>query len=117
MRGPIGRPIHATANGEVLRVMRSLHSGYGNAIIIKHKFGFYSLYAHMSRLHVALGDTVTKGQLIGELGNTGRSTGPHVHYEVRFPSEHNHTDPLPYICAQDYKTARCKEFMSHEESI
>lgn len=60
---------------------------FGNLIIIEHEDGFESYYGHMSRFTVSLGDTVSKGQKIGEVGNTGNSTGPHLHFEIRHNGE------------------------------
>ena len=109
-RGPVGTAIRATGQGTVYRVMQNAYSGYGRAVLIQHDFGFYSLYAHMSRLHVAVGDKIEKWQLIGEMGNSGRSTGTHLHYEIRYNQESNHIDPLPFICAQDYSSHRCRDY-------
>lgn len=76
-----GRPIHASGSGTVISVKHS-REGYGNRIIIDHGFGFKSLYAHCSKIYVKAGDKIQRGQLIGLVGNTGSSTGPHLHYEV-----------------------------------
>ena len=81
-----GVPIIATANGKV--VERNYEPlGFGNYVLIRHKFGFYTKYAHMGRVFVHEGDTVTQGQRIGLMDSTGLSTGPHVHYEVRIGSQ------------------------------
>ncbi|MEM6433580.1 MAG: M23 family metallopeptidase [Cyanobacteria bacterium P01_D01_bin.115] len=79
-RGAIGTPIYATAQGLVMKAERS--GGYGNHIVIDHGYGYKTLYAHLSKLDVKVGDRVNRGDLIGALGNTGRSSGPHLHYEV-----------------------------------
>jgi len=60
------------------------YSGYGNHVIISHGYGFKTLYAHMSKIYVKVGDDIKRGQTIGVVGNTGSSTGPHLHYEVIF---------------------------------
>ncbi|MEM1377261.1 MAG: M23 family metallopeptidase [Pseudomonadota bacterium] len=80
-RTPTGTPILATANGTVVKAGR--HGGYGNLIEIKHDNGLSTRYAHLSRIHVKKGQTVQAGVKIGAAGSTGRSTGPHLHYEVR----------------------------------
>ncbi len=80
MAGPVGTPIYATADGYVTFAGRQ--SGYGNLIIIQHEFGFTTRYAHLSAIHVEKGERVSRGERIGDMGNTGRSTGSHLHYEV-----------------------------------
>jgi len=77
----IGKSIYAAGNGTVIDV-RSTRRGYGNRVIINHGFGFKTLYAHMQHIDVKKGDKVFRGQKIGTVGNTGTSTGPHLHYEV-----------------------------------
>lgn len=81
---PVGTPIYAAASGTVI-VSRSggWGGGYGSYVVIKHSNGTQTLYAHMSKVSVPLGAVVTQGQNIGAVGNTGRSTGPHLHFEVR----------------------------------
>lgn len=78
---PIGTEIYATGNGRVVQVEYN-GRGYGNHIIIDHGFGYQTLYGHMSRFAVKPGQRVNRGDIIGYVGNTGSSTGPHVHYEV-----------------------------------
>ncbi|MDD3743284.1 MAG: M23 family metallopeptidase [Lentimicrobiaceae bacterium] len=77
----VGTDIYATGDGVVTKVERSV-SGYGNCIEIEHGFGYKTLYAHMSKMDVKRGDRVKRGQVIGHVGNTGKSTAPHLHYEV-----------------------------------
>jgi len=81
---PIGTKVMATANGIVETIRYNKHVGYGNIVIVKHNYGFKSAYAHLNTIKVKVGDYVTKGQVIAKSGNTGRSTGPHLHYEVRY---------------------------------
>lgn len=78
---PIGTEIYATGNG-VISKLEFNGRGYGNHIIIDHGFGYSTLYAHMSRFAVRQGQKVNRGEIIGYVGNSGASTGPHLHYEV-----------------------------------
>ncbi len=89
---PIGTPIHAMASGTVIIAKGPTCSstsptywngGYGNLTIIQHSNGTQTLYAHQKCLNVSVGDTVSQGEIIGQVGNTGRSTGPHLHFEIR----------------------------------
>lgn len=80
-RGPIGSPIYAAAKGTVSYVGQ--RQGYGNVVEISHGNGLMTRYAHMSAFRTSLGQKVAAGQTIGSIGNTGRSTGPHLHFEVR----------------------------------
>ncbi len=79
--GPQGTPIHATADGVVLAA--TVINGYGREVSIDHGHGLMTLYGHMSGFAVTAGQAVTRGQIIGYIGHTGRTTGNHVHYEVR----------------------------------
>jgi murein DD-endopeptidase MepM/ murein hydrolase activator NlpD len=78
---PQGTPIYATANGRVSHAGNK-GSGYGNHVIIDHGYGYQTLYGHMVRVKVSAGKSVKRGEVIGWVGNTGKSTGPHCHYEV-----------------------------------
>jgi murein DD-endopeptidase MepM/ murein hydrolase activator NlpD len=89
-----GDPIVATADGQVVTIDYE-HSGFGNNVIIKHKHGFYTRYAHMLTIRVKAGQRVQQGEIIGYIGNTGLSTGPHLHYEVHIGSDV--VDPYKYI--------------------
>lgn len=73
--------IYATGDGRVVSVDR-MHRGYGNMVIIDHGYGYRTLYAHMSKFNVRQGQQVKRGEIIGFVGNTGKSTAPHLHYEV-----------------------------------
>lgn len=83
-RGQTGDSVIATADGVIEYAGFHQSSGYGNLVIINHVYGFKTLYGHMSELSVKSGDVVSKGQVIGLIGTTGMSSGPHVHYEVSF---------------------------------
>ncbi len=78
---PVGTPVKAAAGGTVVHVGRS--GGYGNTVIIEHQRGMQTLYAHLNSYNVRQGQYVNRGQVIAYSGNTGRSTGPHLHFEVR----------------------------------
>ncbi|MDR2730407.1 MAG: M23 family metallopeptidase [Treponema sp.] len=88
-----GDPIVATADGQVVTV--DFDSGFGNYIIIKHKHGYYTRYAHLLSFRVKVGQRVQQNEVIGYIGNTGVSTGPHLHYEVHIGSDV--VDPYKYI--------------------
>jgi murein DD-endopeptidase MepM/ murein hydrolase activator NlpD len=78
---PTGTPIYATGDG-VVSLSRYDNSGYGMHVVINHGYGYQTLYGHMSRMKVNAGQTVKRGDVIGYVGSTGKSTGPHCHYEV-----------------------------------
>mgnify|MGYP001126123148 CR=1 FL=1 len=80
-KAPIGTPVLATADGEVI-VSKSNRTGYGKHIIIQHDEEFKTLYSHLSELKVEVGDKIKIGDVIGLVGSTGTSTRPHLHYEV-----------------------------------
>ncbi len=77
-----GTPIHAAAAGRVLLARNGYNGGFGNVVIISHPNGTETLYAHQSKIATHTGDTVYQGQVIGYVGSTGHSTGPHLHFEV-----------------------------------
>jgi murein DD-endopeptidase MepM/ murein hydrolase activator NlpD len=79
---PQGTPIYATADGTV-KVSGFSDGGYGNHVVINHGYGYETLYGHMVRIKVRNGTRVKRGEVVGYVGNTGKSTGPHCHYEVR----------------------------------
>jgi len=89
-----GDPIVATADGQVVALEYD-YNGFGNNVIIRHKHGFYTRYAHMLSFNVRAGQRVQQGEIIGYIGNTGLSTGPHLHYEVHIGSDV--VDPYKYI--------------------
>jgi len=91
--GPAGLPVYAAADGVVIHAERE--PAYGNVIVIDHGHGYRTLYAHLSRLYVSKGDHVERGETIAALGNTGRSTGPHLHYEVLYHNKN--LDPLDFM--------------------
>ncbi|RME92457.1 MAG: M23 family metallopeptidase [Candidatus Hydrogenedentota bacterium] len=91
----IGTPIYSAGDGIV--VSAGWAGGYGLRVLIRHDFGFETVYGHMSKIYVRAGMRVRKGQLLGEVGQTGRATGPHVHFEVRL--ENKPINPFGFITA------------------
>ena len=85
---PIGTPIYATADGTI-KTANFNAGGYGNHVVINHGYGYETLYGHMVRIKAREGQNVKRGEVIGYVGNTGKSTGPHCHYEV-----HRNGSPL-----------------------
>jgi murein DD-endopeptidase MepM/ murein hydrolase activator NlpD len=79
----VGTEIHSTGDGVVEKVEQN-YWGYGNMVIVNHGYGYKTRYAHMSRFGVDVGQTVKRGQVVGYVGSTGKSTGPHLHYEVLY---------------------------------
>lgn len=90
---PIGTPIQATGDGIVVEAGNNA-SGYGNHVVIDHGYGFKTLYGHMSKIEVRVGEKVKRGQEIGKVGSTGTSTAPHCHYEVHLKGEK--VNPIHY---------------------
>ncbi|MBX7528110.1 M23 family metallopeptidase [Qipengyuania vesicularis] len=101
LAAPTGTPIYATADGYVSKAER--YSSYGNYVSIEHGARIQTRYAHMSRIAVEDGTWVKKGDLIGYVGSTGRSTGPHLHYEVRIDGEA--VNPMPYMVESEAQRA------------
>ena len=97
-RGPIGAPILAAAAGTVS--FTGVKQGYGNCVEISHGNGLLTRYAHMSRIVARVGQTVGPGRMIGAIGSTGRSTGPHLHFEVRIADRP--VDPRPFLEAMPH---------------
>ena len=88
----VGTDIYATGNGSV--EFAGWRQGYGNTVVINHRFGYETLYAHMHDIKVKEGQKVSRGEIIGSVGNTGKSTGPHLHYEVLVRGKHD--NPAKY---------------------
>ncbi|WP_119840606.1 M23 family metallopeptidase [Pseudooceanicola algae] len=98
LAAPVGTPLYSTADGTV--IFAGWSTGYGRLVKIQHAFGIETRYAHMSRVGVRVGQKVSRGERIGDMGASGRVTGPHVHYEVRVNG--NPVNPMTYIkAAQD----------------
>jgi hypothetical protein len=99
----VGTPIQATGDGVVVET--GWHQGYGNCVKISHGFGYETLYAHMNKITVRKGEKVKKGNRIGEVGDTGLSTAPHLHYEVHYKG--NPVNPINFcmdkLTPQEYQ--------------
>ncbi|MEK7136412.1 MAG: M23 family metallopeptidase, partial [Patescibacteria group bacterium] len=81
---PIGTPLYASAAGTVIIARTGgWNGGYGNYVVIKHDNGTQTLYGHMNTVTVAPGQTIGQGDPVGTVGNSGNSTGPHIHFEIR----------------------------------
>ncbi|MNI34412.1 Murein DD-endopeptidase MepM [compost metagenome] len=91
--GKIGDPVYAAGAGKVITTDKD--SSHGKYIVVEHPGGLQTWYLHLSSIDVSTGDTVTKGESIGKLGNTGRSTGPHLHFEI--VKQGKQINPLPYL--------------------
>ena len=101
LAAPTGTPIYATADGFVSKAER--FGAYGNYVAVEHGARIQTRYAHMSEIAVADGTWVKKGDLLGYVGSTGRSTGPHLHYEVRIDGEA--VNPMPYMVESEAQRA------------
>ncbi len=95
MAGAYGTPVYATADGVVVHA--GWDSGYGRLVRIQHAFGLETRYAHLSQVRVEVGQRVSRGDRIGDMGNSGRSTGTHLHYEVRING--TPVNPMTFIKA------------------
>ena len=102
LSGPSGTPIYATADGIVSEAAWN-SGGYGNLVKVDHGRGIETRYGHLSKMTVRAGERVTRGQLIGRMGSTGRSTGSHLHYEVRIDGRA--VNPIPFMKSTDYVLA------------
>jgi murein DD-endopeptidase MepM/ murein hydrolase activator NlpD len=102
LAGPIGTPVYATADGIVARSEWN-NGGYGNLVEINHGQGIETRYGHLSRMIARPGQRVRRGDLIGLMGSTGRSTGSHLHYEVRIDGRA--VNPVPFMQSTDMLAA------------
>ncbi len=101
-----GNPIYSTGDGIVTKVVTDRKTGYGFYVEVDHGFGYRTRYAHMSRIDVSVGQSLKRGDCVGLTGNTGRSSGPHLHYEVMYRKDYQ--NPALYldldISPEDYFT-------------
>ena len=102
IEAPWGAPVIAGASGKVSFV--GWQNGYGQIVIVDHGGGLTTRYGHLSHIDVELNQTVARAQLLGKVGSTGRSTGPHLHYEVRINDQA--VDPLPYLLLSNQAATR-----------
>lgn len=93
IRGPMGAPVKAMAKGVV--IFAGSRGGFGNCVIVKHGNGLETLYGHLSKISVSAGKKIKIGEKLGNIGSTGRSTGPHLHYEVR--RNGHQINPKPFL--------------------
>lgn len=96
LAAPTGTKIIAAASGRVIFARNGYNGGYGNMVIIQHPNGTTTLYGHMSKIATTGGEQVSQGELIGYIGSTGRSTGPHIHFEVRGAKNPGATTPMSW---------------------
>lgn len=99
---PENRPVYAAISGEIERVVRNDPRGYGHLVIVKHTDGTRGFYAHLNGFAVSEGQRVRAGQQLGISGNTGNSSGPHLHFEIR-SSGGNAIDPRPFLEQSDLR--------------
>ena len=113
LAGPTGLEVHCTGEGTVT-VSHVSRFGYGKEVVVDHGFGFTSRYAHLEDIHVKVGQKLKRGEVLGTLGNTGRSTGPHLHYEIR--KQGHPVNPMYYfyenLSAGEYTLLASKANMS-----
>lgn len=107
-----GSPVYASGNGVVISTAKT-NSGYGYQVVVDHGYGYKTRYAHLSKIAVHKGDTISRGTVIGKVGNTGLSTGPHLHYEVITSS--GKVNPEKYM-VRDMNNAEFKEMISNFNS-
>jgi len=102
---PTGTEVYSTGDGKVIEVTKS-RRGYGNKIVIDHGYGYTTMYAHLNGFKIKKGEHVKRGQVIGFVGNTGKSTAPHLHYEIR--KKNKKVNPIYYffndLSPEEYET-------------
>ena len=109
----IGTPVYATGDG-VVKWTRVASNGYGKEVVIDHGFGYTTRYGHLHEILVHAGQKIKRGNVIGTLGDSGKSTGPHLHYEVR--ENDRALDPKHYY-AEDLSPEEYSEIISLSEKV
>lgn len=112
LRAKMGTDIFATADGIVTYVRDNYDKGYGNMIIISHNYGFKTVYAHLSKILVKKGDVINQRDLIAKSGNSGLSSGPHLHYSIKYVD--THLNPQNFF---DWSLSNYKKLFEVEKSI
>lgn len=110
---PKGTPIYAAEAGWITYQGRRF-KGYGKLVILEHSQKWATFYAHMTKFELSEGAWVNKGDIIGYVGNTGRSTAPHLHFEIRF--NNGAIDPMPYFNSSNLKFTASNEDHSHSDT-
>jgi murein DD-endopeptidase MepM/ murein hydrolase activator NlpD len=114
---PVGTPIHATADGVVEWASKHHNSGLGNMVKLVHNYGFSTVYGHLDRIEAQVGQYVRRGELIGYSGNSGASTAPHLHYEVRHLNRRLDPDSFLRWSMDDYDVLFTNEERVEWESL
>jgi murein DD-endopeptidase MepM/ murein hydrolase activator NlpD len=112
LAGQVGLKVFATGEGVVIAA-ENAKNGYGKEVIVDHGFGYMSRYAHLHKISVIRGQKIKRGQFIGTLGNTGRSTGPHLHYEVLFQDKA--VNPI-YFYFENLSAKEYREILTHSSN-
>ncbi|GBU07580.1 peptidase M23 [Bacteroidales bacterium] len=110
-----GTEIYATGDGTVSRA--NWYAGYGNCVVIKHGFGYETLYGHCDKMFVKAGQKVKRGEVIATIGSTGKSTGPHLHYEVKVRGRHDNPAKYYYLDLTPDEYARMIEIAENRGQV
>lgn len=105
IRSQMGTPVHVTSAGRV--VSTGFNSGYGNNVLVEHAGGFTTLYAHLSTIFVKQGQELYTGQKVGRVGDTGFTTGPHLHFEVHWNG--HSVDPEKFLVSQSVRSISLRD--------
>ena len=117
LRAPMRTPVYATADGVVEWASKHHSSGLGNMVKLVHNYGFSTIYGHLDEVAVSVGSYVQRGQFLGYSGNTGASTAPHLHYEVRHLNRRLNPSPFMQWSMEDYDVLFTEEDLVEWESL